>query len=92
MVGVGGIAAPYWADRVHSQNYAPLPRDRGFWAVTHEDGALWLIYSDDHAHWLGRNVWQRDDGEPGEWEAEDIYGWTDDQDDAEEANMLLGAA
>jgi len=89
---VDRIPATYWGDRLHSQVHAPLPRDRGFWAVTHEDGALWLTYSQDHRYYVGEDVWQRDDGEPGTWEADDIAGWTDDQEDAEEAAMLLGAA
>lgn len=89
---VDRIPATYWGDRLHSQVHVPLPRNRGFWAVTHEDGALWLTYSADYWHYLKEDVWQRDDGEPGAWEADDIAGWTDDQEDAEEAAMLLGGA
>lgn len=87
---VDRIPASHWSDKLHSKVISPLPRDRAFWAVTFEDGALELRYSHDHWHYVKQHVWQRTDGESGEWEADDIAGWTDDYEDAEEAAALLG--
>jgi len=92
MLGVTRTPASYWAERLDLQVYAPLPRDRAFWAVTFENGALELRYSDDHQYYASEDVWRRIDGEPGIWEAADIAGWCDSQYDAAEAELLLGAA
>ena len=91
---VDRIPASYWADRLHSQVHAPLPRNGEFWGVTFEDGALELNYSLNHRYYLGEDVWRRTDGEPGEWTADDIAGWTEleNEEDAFEAAALMGAA
>jgi len=69
---VDRIPASYWSDRLNV-NSSP-PRDKGFWAVTHEGTVTWCN--------AGADYWSRDE----------IAGWTDDQEDAEEAAKLLGGA
>jgi hypothetical protein len=83
------IEAGYFTDRLFVANF---PKDKHFWALTADGEVQWLGCSHDHWLYSKRDVWQRDDGEPGEWEADDLIGWTTDQADAEEAAKLLAQA
>ena len=66
------------------------PRDRFVWIVTWEGGVYWVSYYPEASWWLRKPVWARDDGEtPNSFEADEIAGWTSDQEDAEEAAALL---
>jgi hypothetical protein len=84
-----------WNAKLHVVNGSPLatpfPRDRYFWAVT-DDGAVKVTFWDDNFAWTGREAFHT---EPDEltvtYEADEIYGWTDSQEDAEEAAELLAA-
>lgn len=88
------MSAPIdWNGKLHVVNGSPLstpyPRDRIFWIVTEEAEVHEVAYSDDHSQYLRREVYQRVDGESGEWEPDEIAGWTDSHADAEEAASLL---
>lgn len=68
---------------------APLPRDRAFWIVTDDFEAMEVRYSPEIRFWLRQDRWCRIDGEAGDWGQDEIVGWTDSADDAEEAARLL---
>lgn len=79
-----------WNARLHVVNSVgkPFPRDRMFWIVTEDNEVHEVAYSLDHQLYTGRETYCRQDGESGSWEPDEILGWTDDQEDAEEAAAL----
>lgn len=84
-----------WNARLNSSD--TLPMEYGFplsgfliWIVTDDCKAVEVAYDPEAHYWTGRHVWSRQDGEPGSWEADEILGWTDDAEDAEEAAALVG--
>jgi hypothetical protein len=82
-----------WNCRLHVVNSVgkPFPRDRMFWIVTADNEAHEVAYSPEHHLYTGRETYCRQDGESGSWEPDEILGWTDDQEDAEEAASLAAA-
>ena len=83
-----------WNGKLHVVNGSPLskpyPRDRAFWIVTAEDAlAVEAKHCDQHQYWRGRETYVRIDGECGAWEPDEIAGWTDSYEDAQEAAALL---
>lgn len=80
-----------WNARIHVANSVgkPYPRDREFWAITDEGQAVQVSYHTEAFYWTGRDQWGRTDGESGSWEADELVGWSDDQEDAEEAAALF---
>jgi hypothetical protein len=84
-----------WNGKLHVANGSPLstpmPYDRLFWIVTDDALAVEVSYSDDYKFWTGRETYVRHDGEIGSWEPDEIAGWTDSAEDAEEAAALLAA-
>jgi len=83
-----------WNGKLHVVNGSPLakpyPLDRLFWIVTDEAEVVEVAYSAEASFWMPNGPWFcRQDGESGCWSASDILGWTDSQDDAEEAAELL---
>lgn len=82
-----------WNGRLHVVNSSPLskpyPRDRMFWIVTDDCKAVEVAYSADHQLYTGRETYCRQDGESGSWEPDEIFGWTDDAEDAVEAAALV---
>lgn len=81
-----------WNARLHVANSVgrPYPRDRMFWIVTEDNEVHEVAYSYDHQLYTGHETYCRQDGESSSWEPDEILGWTDDQEDAEEAAMLAG--
>lgn len=78
-----------WNGKLHVVNGSPLstpyPTDRVFWIVTVDGEAHEVAYSHEHRLYTGRETYCRVDGEPGSWEPDEIAGWTDSFDDADEA-------
>lgn len=88
------MSAIDWNGKLHVVNGSPLskpyPRDRMFWIVTaDEPQAVEVSYSHDHKLYTGRETYWRNDGEEGAWEPDDIAGWTDSYEDAEQAAAVL---
>lgn len=71
---------------------APYPRDRLFWIVTDDCLAVEVAYSHEHMLWTKRETYCRQDGESGSWEPDEIAGWTDSYEDAQEAAALFSLA
>ena len=82
-----------WNGKLHVVNGSPLakpyPHDRMFWIVTDEAEVHEVAYSYEHQLYTGRETYCRQDGESGSWEPDEIAGWTDSHEDAEEAADLL---
>ena len=82
-----------WNGKLHVVNGSPLstpfPRDRLFWIVTEDAEAVEVAYCPEHKLWTGRETYVRQDGEAGSWEPDEIAGWTDSAEDAEEAASLF---
>lgn len=82
-----------WNGDLHVVKVSPLskpyPTDRVFWIVTEEGEAREVAYSHDHMLYTGRETYSRVDGELGSWEPDEIAGWTDSREDAEEAAEML---
>lgn len=82
-----------WNGKLSVVNGSPLstpyPTDRVFWIVTEEGEAREVSYSHDHMLYTGRETYCRVDGEPGSWEPDEISGWCDSREDAEEAAEML---
>lgn len=85
-----------WNGKLHVVNGSPLskpyPRDRLFWIITDDALAVEVAYSHDHMTWTRRETYCRQDGEAGSWEPDEIMGWTDSYEDAQEAAALLALA
>ncbi len=85
-----------WNGKLHVVNGSslskPYPRDRLFWIITDDALAVEVSYSDEHKLWTGRETYSRQDGEAGSWEPDEIMGWTDSYEDAQEAAALLALA
>lgn len=85
-----------WNARIHATNGSPLaqplPVDRVFYAITQEAQAVEVAFCDQTLFWTGAEVWSRVDGESGSWSADEIVGWSDDYEDAQEAARLLAQA
>ncbi|WP_332764002.1 hypothetical protein [Phenylobacterium sp.] len=82
-----------WNGKLHVVNGSPLstpyPRDRYFWAVT-EDGAMRVTFWEDNLAWTGAVAFHTEPDEfTAVYQADEILGWTDSQEDAEEAAVLL---
>lgn len=67
----------------------PYPRDRIFWIVTQDGEAREVAHNGDCELYTGRETYSRVDGESGDWEPDDIAGWTDSREDAERAAEML---
>ncbi len=82
-----------WNGKLHVVNGSPLakplPHDRMFWIVTEEGYVHEVAYSHEYKLYTGRETYCRQDGESGSWEPDEILGWTDSHEDAEEAATLL---
>ena len=82
-----------WNGKLHvvngSPHAKPYPREGYFWAVT-EDGAQYVTFWDDNFAWTGRIAFHTEPDEvTAVYEADEIFGWTHSQEDAEEAAELL---
>lgn len=88
-----GTFNPDWNGKLCVVNGSPLstpfPRDREFWIVTEEGEARQVAYSDEYQYYTGRETYCRTDGEAGSWEPDEIMGWTDSYQDAEEAAEMV---
>lgn len=82
-----------WNGKLHVVNGSPLskpyPRDSVFWIVTAEGEAREVAYSEEHHYHFGRETYSRVDGEAGAWDPDEIAGWTNSREDAEEAAEML---
>ena len=85
-----------WNGKLHVVNGSPLskpyPRDRMFWIITDDALAVEVAYFEEHMHYLGVEAYARQDGECGYWTPDEIMGWTDSYEDAQEAAALLALA
>lgn len=86
-------AAADWNGKLHVVNGSPLstpyPSDRPFWAVIDEGLALRLQYWPEGSAWTGSALFTHFDGDGESYPGDVIMGWTDSQEDAEEAAALL---
>lgn len=82
------LPASGWSDKLYVNK--PMPRD-GWptWIVTVEGQVVTVAWDDEATHCLGMDIWSRTDGESGCYADCDILGWTNTQEDAEEAARLL---
>lgn len=55
----------------------PRDPDRVIWIVTDEGLLVEVAWSADHKHYLGEDVWVRQDGESGSWGVDEIEAWSD---------------
>lgn len=79
------------ADWSAQLDLGPLPLDRVCWAVTEDGEAVEVFYSGEPLFRRPPNltpVFVRNDGRPARLCADQILGWTCDQDAAEEAAEL----
>ncbi len=81
-----------WNARIHAGCQMELPKDRAIWIVTEDGEAHEVAYSDAAKLYLHEDWWDRQDGESGQWQRDEIVGWTDDYEDAEEAAALFTKA
>jgi hypothetical protein len=82
-----------WNGKLSVVNGSPLsepyPLDRDFWAVLDEGLALRLRYWPEGSGWAQSQLFTDQDGDGETYDADQIMGWTDSRDDAEEAAALL---
>lgn len=64
------------------------PKDRPFWAVTEDGEAVEVAYLTEAHHCTGHDFWARNDDGIRLYEAQDLLGWSDCREDAEEAAEL----
>lgn len=84
-----------WNARLHVVNGSPLakpyPLAKLFWIVTDTAEAHEVSYDREATYWCNPQhgpYFSRQDGEPGCWGADEIVGWADSCEDAEEAAEL----
>lgn len=86
------VSALDWNGKLSVVNGSPLstpyPANRLFWAVTEEGEAVEVAYDATASFWLNKDTYSRQDGEPGHWSGDELAGWCDSQEDAEEAAEL----
>lgn len=74
------------------QREEPLTDGKLFWAVMFEGEVLELAYDSTAASYLGKDQWSRQDGEPGCFDRDEIFGWCKTQHHAEAAAKCLTRA
>jgi len=82
-------AANMHPDTLPGLNMSNPPKSVPCWIVTSEGEAVHVGYYHDASLWLKQDHWARQDGEPGDWRANDIEGWTLDREVAEAAAATL---
>lgn len=85
-VRIAIIDPAHCCDRLHT---TPPPKDRMVWIVTEEGEVQWVGHYAEASMYERKDVWSRDDGEPGSWDANEIVGWSRDREDIEESAALF---
>lgn len=70
----------------------PYPLDRPFWAVTADETVERLTYWAGGSAWAGERLFSCMDDERGAYAETDLFGWTEDQSEAEQAAAILRAS
>lgn len=84
-----------WNAKLHVVNGSPLakpfPADRSFWAISGDGEAVFVKFWSAGSAWAQSTLFIEVDDISAAHAADDIMGWTDSQEDAEEAAELLAA-
>lgn len=69
----------------------PYPLDRPFWAITADETVERLTYWAGGSAWAGARLFSCIDDERGAYAEADLFGWTENQSEAEQAAAILKA-
>ena len=82
-----------WNGKLHVVNGSPLakpfPADRPFWAVSGDGEAVFVKFWSAGSAWASTILFKEVNDPSAAHAADDLKGWTDSHEDAEEAAALL---